>query len=182
MGCGYNLHCEKCDYRSQVYFGVGLMSPEVYEKTVQQAKLGELGAELKNFFAEHPDGAIDISYSLGVCKKCGEIYTVEDLSMYLPKDNFSPYKNHGSRSVAAPFHGAEYVSPTDLKEHYELFAKYPHECRCGGEMKIFNEDDFQKIRYTTDTGVIMGISEIRDFDCPRCHGKILVGSGTILWD
>ena len=158
------------------------MFPEVYEETVQQAKLGELGAELKKFFDEHPDGAIDVSYALGLCKTCGELYTVKDLSMYLPKDDFSPAKRQSHWSVAAPFTGAEYVSPTDLKEHYELFAKYPHECKCGGEMKIFNEDDFQKTRHSMETSFPTFVTEIRDFDCPCCHGKLLVEGYTMLWD
>ena len=182
MGCGYNVHCEQCDYRSQVYFGVGLMLPKVYEETVQKAKLGELGAELKKFFEEHPDGAIDVSYALGLCKKCGAFYTVTDLSTYLPIDDFSPNKGYCPRSVAESFHEAEYVLPRDLNEHYELFAKYPHKCKCGGEMKIFNEDDFQKTRHSMETSFPTFVTEIRDFDCPRCHGKLLVEGYTMLWD
>lgn len=182
MGCGYDLHCKRCNYNFAVSFGVGFMFPEVYEETVQQAKRGELGAELKKFFTEHPDGAIDVSYALGVCQKCGELYAVKDLSMYLPKDDFSPAKRQSRWSIAAPFTGVEYVSPMDLVEHYELFAKYPHKCKCGGEMKIFTEDYFKKIRYSVDTDFPTLITEIRDFDCPRCHGKLVVGSGRILWD
>ncbi len=168
MGTVYPMICDKCGHNFRASFGVGFLFPSVYAEVTVSAKSGELGAELKKFFTEHPNGAIDVSNIFGVCKQCGEFDNVKNLSMYLPADDFSPAERQGRWSVAFPFERAEYVAPKDLKEHYKLFAKYPHKCKhCGGEMEIFNEDDFA----------------VKDnFECPRCHNKLVPGDEIIFWD
>lgn len=164
MGVGYSYKCPKCDHGINLYFGVGMLFPHTYQENVQAAKSGELGDELKNFFAEHPDGAIDASLVAGVCTKCGEVGNFHDLSMYLPKKNFAPEKNRGRWSVAAPFYDADYVVPWDLASDYELFAKYPHKCPlCGGDMKIFTKETF------------------RAPACPRCRTQ-MIDDDIIMWD
>lgn len=168
MGMGYQIACTKCGYNFTVMFGVGMMFPRAYEKTVQQAKSGELGEEIQNFLLEHPDGAIDVSAVMGVCKNCGRLENITDLSMYLPKENFSPPETQGRWSVAAPFTETKYVSPWDLKTHYELFAEYPHKCKhCGGELEIFTEKDAKH-----------GLSNLK---CPLCHATLNMNAN-LLWD
>lgn len=164
MGQGYDYKCPKCGHRVGVSFGVGMLFPKTYQETIQAGKSGELGDELKTFFTEHPDGAIDASLVAGVCIKCGAVHNVQDLSMYLPKKNFTRKKNRGSWSVAAPFDDADYVSSWELADDYELFAKYPHKCkRCGGDMEIFTQQTF------------------RTPDCPHCHAP-MIEDGLIMWD
>ena len=165
MGVGYDLVCQKCGYSFEAWLGIGRMYPAVYEETVQKGKRGELGEELQKFLLENPSGAIDISCVVGACKKCGELHNIDDLSMYLPKKGLKPDKPKGRWSVSMPFEGAEYVSPMDLKAHYELVAKYPHKCKhCGGEIKIFTEKTIGRIK------------------CPHCHEKLVKGDKLIMWD
>lgn len=164
MGQGYSMVCPKCGYEFNASFGVGMMFPAVYDETVQEGKRGELGEELQKFLLEHPDGAINASYVVGACKKCGELENLMDLSMYLPKENSKPDKPKGRWSVSMPFDRAEYVSPMDLKAHYELVAKYSHRCKhCGGDVKIFTEKTIGRIK------------------CPHCKLR-LEETGLILWD
>ena len=59
MGTGYTRKCPKCGFEFHSSTGVGFLFPKVYAETVQKAKEGELGEELKSFFAEHKDGAIN---------------------------------------------------------------------------------------------------------------------------
>ena len=140
------------------------MFPAVYAETVAKGKRGELGAELQKFLLEHPDGAIDASNVVGVCKKCGALENLIDLSMYLPTEGYTPEKPKGRWSVAFPADDIDYVAPSDLQGDYALFARYPHRCKqCGGEMKIFTEETIGRIK------------------CPRCKLR-LEETGGILWD
>ena len=168
MGMGYRIACTKCGYNFTAFFGVGMMFPQAYEDTAQQAKRGELGEEIQKFLLEHSDGAIDVSAVMGVCKKCGRLENITDLSMYLPKKDFVPAETQGRWSVAAPFPESKYVSPWDLKSHYNFFAEYPHKCKhCGGKVKIFTEKDVKH-----------GLSDLK---CPRCHNELNINAG-LLWD
>lgn len=165
MGQGFNMVCPKCGYGIEAWLGVGMMYPLTYEKTIAAAEIGALGEQMANFLQEHPDGAIDASYVVGRCKKCGELENLMDLSMYLPKENFKPDKPKGRWSASMPFEEAEYVSPWDLEEPYELFARYPHRCKkCGGEMKLFTEETIGRIK------------------CPRCKLRLEETAPPILWD
>lgn len=157
MGKFVELKCKFCKYEIQIGFGIGMAFPRVYEQTITAAKNGELGEEIQNFLSENPNGAIDVSRVLAVCKTCGACEKVYDLTMYLPKENIlqAEKNNPGRWSVAMPFYNSKYVMPSDLKENYKVFAAYPHKCkRCGGEVEILNEDDVQKLR---------------KIKCPKCH-------------
>lgn len=167
MGQGYKMVCPKCGYEFNASFGVGMMFPAVYDETIQEGKRGELGEELQKFLLEHPDGAINASYVVSMCKKCGWLENIMDLSMYLPKNGFKPNKAKVRWSVAYPGTGIEYVAPWDLsnKEHYELFAKYPHKCkRCGGDVEIFKE------------------KERNYFRCPHCKIRLQDTGAILCWD
>jgi len=161
MGTFYRIHCKKCGYEKHVGFGTGFLFPEVYEKTVSAAKKGELGEALKKFFAQNPDGVIDVSNVIAVCPKCKNIEEVKDLSMYLPKKDVSQREKNLNRrwSVAMPFYEKSYVIPWELKEKYNLYEKYPHKCKkCGGDVKIFDEESIENFSGKCK--------------CPRCNNKI----------
>ncbi|MBQ3336516.1 MAG: hypothetical protein IJG80_03845 [Selenomonadaceae bacterium] len=164
MGTGYTLHCKECGYNFDAFFGVGFLFPSVYKETMEAAKNGALGEKLQRFLTENPNGAIDVSNVVSVCKKCGEIENVLDLTMYFPKKGFSPVKPQGRWSVAFPFIGEDYVTPWDLQEHYKVFVKYPHKCkRCGAEVELVTEEHLEKI------------------NCPNCHKSLSV-EDIINWD
>ena len=85
MGMNYYLHCPVCGYEVGVSLGVGFLYPVVYQKTQEDAKNGKLGATLKKFFAQHPDGVVNPALVLAQCAKCGEYKSVPNFTMYLPK-------------------------------------------------------------------------------------------------
>ena len=166
MGQGYVFKC-KCGYSFEPWLGVGIMFPMQYQELKEAAIKGDLGKEIKDFFAEHPEGAIDADTVVARCRKCGKYECVSNLSMYFPKDN-TKKKEKGRWSVAMPFEGEDYVAPWDLQESYELYAKYPHKCEaCGGDMDIISEEDLEQ------NGLI----------CPICGKPIKYDpDDVIMWD
>ena len=157
MAQGYSFKC-KCGYSFTPILGVGYLFPQVYQDLKKSAIAGELGEELKTFFTEHPEGAIDAETVVARCQKCGKYECVTNLSMYLPKDN--------AEAVVMPFEGEEYVTSWDLRESYELYAKYQHKCKsCGSDMDIIDEEDIR------NNGII----------CPKC-GKTIKCDGIIMCD
>ncbi len=78
--------------------GIGKLYPKVYTDTVQRAKDGELGSEIKQFFADYPYGAINaeqVTFYKAYkkyphkCSKCGEkMHIVTDNEVVMcPKCN-----------------------------------------------------------------------------------------------
>ena len=60
MGRGTEYKCNKCGYGFITHSGVGMLFPAQYEQTVNKAKAGDLGEEIKRFFEEHPDDLVKI--------------------------------------------------------------------------------------------------------------------------
>ena len=83
MGSGCTMKCPQCGYEFGRSEGVGFMFPMVYQELVQKAKNGELGEEIKLFFSEHPDGAINADRTTLVCNECGNLSGDYDLTMYI---------------------------------------------------------------------------------------------------
>ncbi len=128
MGTGYRYECHKCGYTFSQMNGIGYTFPTVYAKTVQQAKAGELGEQIQQFFKQHPEGAINAENVTICCESCGDLITDKDLTMYIPKK--------------AASEGRKFIMPDELAEHYEEYAKYPHICKkCGGEMRVLGADE-----------------------------------------
>ena len=97
------------------------------------------------------------------------------MSMYVPKQGAEPRKN-GRWSVAAPFEGAAYVAPWDLKQ-YDLVCRYDHRCeKCGAGMKAYSEKDMEK-----KLGTFFIDEQQTEFACPKC-GDLLWNIGEIMWD
>lgn len=115
---------QKCGYSFLALLGTGFVYPSVYQETVEKAKSGELGDELKEFFETHPNGAINAETVLLRCKKCGALEEDKALDMYLPKKG-----KETDNESAAPL-------PRSIPEGYVLHKRYPHKCdRCCGEME-----------------------------------------------
>lgn len=152
MGSGAIFKCPKCKFKFETHEGIGMMFPSYYQDTVAKAKEGKLGPELKTFFAEHPEGAINAENRTYCCEECGSLSNETDLTMYLPDES-----KRGN-----PSEEYDYVMEADLEDFYIEYAKYPHKCRkCGGKMRLIDYGD--------------------DILCPKCHVP-LEGDGFIMWD
>ena len=146
MGLAFTFRCKDCGHKLKFYFGTGAMYPEKYQEVINDALIGKLGAEIQKFLIENPSGVIDISRVLANCENCGHHEMVRDLTMYLPKENFSQDKNY-------PFLFGLHVG-------YELFEKYNHKCSyCGEPVEIIRMDDF------FDRKIILR--------CPNCGSEML---------
>lgn len=156
MGVGINIKCNDCNIEYSVNLGVGFLFPVVYAETLEKAKSGELGEELKAFFAEHKDGAINADDVALYCETCGNMETGQDLSCYVPVEGYDPSSKEKLRwSVSFPAEGMDYVAPNDLEEKYRKVIEYPHKCgKCSGNMRIVDEEEFWH------------------FKCPKCKKEM----------
>ena len=162
MGSACTMICPKCGYEFKKSEGVGFMFPKVYQETVHEAKNGELGEEIQQFFSEHPDGAINVDVTTLICDECGGLSSRRDLTMYVLKGEDRPDNNIHVWSVAAPFEGEDYVMSEDLKKYYRVYMKYPHKCKtCGGNMHIAGNKE--------------------KLMCPDCKIPLEIG-GFMCWD
>ncbi|MBP5625084.1 MAG: hypothetical protein J6X36_09475 [Lachnospiraceae bacterium] len=142
MGNGRKMKCNQCGFEYTRFEGAGFRFPTVYAETVEKAKCGELGEELKTFFEEHPDGAINAESVTLCCDECGDLAPFKDLTMYIPKEKERPDTEHGRWSVAMPYEGADYVTRSELSEYYVKYKEYTHKCgKCGGKMHIVSSDE-----------------------------------------
>jgi len=158
MGNGYTYRCTECDYSFQAVLGVGFRFPTVYRSTVEGARMGGLGKEIKKIFEENPDAAINCDATVIRCEKCGDLSCAAHLGVYIPK----------VRRDAAP----KYVAPWALNGGYTLLAKYPHRCRkCGSPAETIDEKAFSE--------------KIQDgrIACPCCGARLKFDeSSVIMWD
>ena len=129
MGKFFTFHCKNCGHNLKFYFGIGGMYPQTYQEVLNDAIVGNLGAEIQKFLIENPKGVIDVSRVLAVCNNCGHSKMVRDLTMYLPKENFSPQN--------------DYPLPDDFENNYCAVKKYQHKCGyCGEDVEIITEKNF----------------------------------------
>lgn len=156
MGQTRIYKCDTCGYEAEISEGIGGLFPVVYKQTLQDAKDGKLGEEVRQFFAEHPDGAINAEDTFGLCEQCREYVCVTDYSMYVPKEGDEHQKFCAE---------AGYVTAEDLRKHYRLVRRYPHQCeKCNTLLKMNGRFRHQgKLR------------------CPKC-GKDMNQTGGLLWD
>ena len=162
MGSGYKYGCPNCKFTFGCSTGVGFMFPAIYKETVQRARAGELGQEIKSFFEMHEDGAINAEEVMLCCDEYGHLATGKDLTMYTPKSGMPKQNEHGRWSIAAPFENENYVSEYELEEFYDEYAKYKHTCEeCGGNMHVVGADE--------------------KLMCPKCRTQLEL-TGRFLWD
>ncbi len=116
--------------------GVGFLFPKVYLETAEKAKAGVLGEEIRKFFENHPDGAINAEKVTLCCDSCGNLMEGQDLSMHVPNENY----NRGVGTQVPE--GSQYFMEDDLEEDFTKFADYPHKCiKCGGSMHVVRSDE-----------------------------------------
>ena len=156
MGKFFTFHCKNCGHNLKFYFGIGKMYPEKYQEILNDALVGNLGAELQKFLIDNPTGVIDISRVLANCENCGHHEMVRDLTMYLPKENF--------------VREANYPLPFEFEKNYNLAKKFQHKCSyCGEPVEVVTEKNFLQ-------------TEIK-LQCPNCDSfmtKKKTGGGH--WD
>ena len=142
MGQGFDYRCCKCGYEFSALLGVGYAYPLTYKETMQEAREGKLGEDIKKFLEGNPQGAIDPKNVVAQCKICGEYEQVQDLSMYIPKETKGEKLNKDIDFVV------------DFKD-YKLEKKYDHKCStCGGKMKILRGKALDSLT------------------CPRCKSEM----------
>lgn len=152
MGSGMNMRCPKCGFEFSRFEGVGMFFPMVYKETIQKAKNGELGEELKCFFEKNPQGVLNAEQVTLCCDQCGALSGNMDLTMYIPK-NSQDQDSAENRS---------YIFERELESDYREVMKYPHKCeKCGGDM--------HRVKW----------SEV--LKCPDCKVEMEV-SGLMCWD
>ena len=146
MGKAFTFRCENCGHTLKFYFGTGAMYPEKYQEIINDALIGNLGAEIQKFLIENPHGTINISRVLANCENCGKHEMVRDLTMYLPKENFVQENN--------------YPLPDEFEKNYKIFAKYKHRCSyCGEPVEIITAENFFKNKIF--------------LQCPNCDSKMI---------
>ena len=129
MGKFFTFHCNNCGHNLKFYFGIGGRYPTTYQEVLNDALIGNLGAEIQKFLIDNPSGVIDVSRVLANCEFCGHHEMVRDLSMYLPKENFVRKE--------------DYPLPFEFAEHYQLAKKFQHKCSyCGEDVEIVTEENF----------------------------------------
>lgn len=147
MGKSFTFHCKNCGHNLKFYFGISAQYPEKYQEILNDALIGNLGAEIQKFLIEKPAGAIDISRVLAKCENCGHYEMVRDLTMYLPKENFLQNKD------CLPL-------PEDMKNNFDKFADYHHKCSyCGEPVEIITAENFFDSKIT--------------LQCPNCDSEML---------
>ena len=136
---------------------------------------------MRQFLADHPDGAIDMLQVALCCPACHSVSSRLDLSMYLPVD--SSVKPQDGKSWAC-YHpenaGYMYVNPYDLENPklYRLFALYEHKCeKCGHQMEIIKGKDFIRLR-----NECMKENKPSPFKCRRCGEDLWFTNEEKDWD
>lgn len=178
MGRGYTFRCRKCGYEISAGLGVGFMFPMVHERIMKAAREGKYGRKIQRFLEKHPDGVLNTENVLLRCTACYELECGPELSMYVRRRGALAEK-HGTWSLAAPFEGADYVSPMELSnEKAYKFVARGHICRkCGRIMKpAFSQRDLEE--QMLKDGDDQGRTEI---PCPKCREPLWMESG-LMWD
>lgn len=153
MGMGYTFRCSKCGYKLEAYMGIGFAFPDETEETIRNMKSGKFGETAKKFFEENPDGTVDCSNELFLCKKCGSLKVNPVLDLYKRKEGVSEPK---------------YPFPDD--DYFYKVMEVDHICdRCGNKMEKQDEDRFLKKAFKGE------------ISCPDCDGHLVVG-GFFNWD
>lgn len=173
MGMDLACSCKKCGYRFEAAVGVGWLYPKVYVKTVAEMKEGKFGEQGKEFFEAFPNGAITCENIVVQCNDCGQLMTVPELALYVPKEGYDPAKQERKVPWLSGFSGKgyDYVPFSETSENYQLFERYDHRCiYCNGH-----------------TSVVPGFTENmaegidRHVQCPEC-GSMMKIYITACWD
>ena len=191
MGQGCFCSCEKCGSQYNIFLGVGMLYPRIYEELIQSIKNGEYGLEMQEIVKSDEFVAVDAEQKLFVCEKCKDWKVDCGLDLYEPKDRvklinqrieelkerdkffenvfYDLEKNELKTSDGKPVDISEINSCVALwaeEENYKLLKKYEHKCfNCGCDMREVGEDEEVELK------------------CPECEGKMLKDNSLfVLWD
>lgn len=167
MGEGFSLHCKNCDFQRSVYLGIGFAYPRIYKETVEEIKQGEFGEKLSAYFREHADAAVDPTIVLLSCPRCGKFTTDKKMAVFLPVPGYDHSKRQRIAWCSAmPCYDIDYVSPSELEDHYRQTEAYHHRCeKCGVPMEILSKEQLKRATLS----------------CPKCRGSIIIDQN-IMWD
>lgn len=138
--------------------GFGRRAAETYNDIIRKMLDGELGDGPKMFFTENPEGIIDITRQSMKCTVCGNLESLERMSMLGYIDDKA--KRNCRRAVSRfkkelpDIEGftTEYIRSASPKYFVEKKA-FEHKCiKCGGKMEPLND--------------------FRNAACPICGGKL----------
>lgn len=151
MGNGYSFVCKKCGYTYDIYFGTGMLFPEIYKSCIRSIKAGNYGEEWKKTVSDNRYIAVDISDNLYTCKSCGFWKQEYSLSLY-------ELKNKDLSNCT------DYVMPEELKENYSLVKTFVHRCDiCGKRMCKINLN-FLSILSCPKCGIENTVSDFFNWD------------------
>lgn len=173
MGAILTCHCKQCGYHFGACVGVGMLYPKVYSEIVTKMKKGQFGKQGKEFFEAFPNGAISCENIVVQCSSCGQLMEVPELALYIPLEGYNPTKQDKTIPWSVGFNGNsyEYISYSELHNHYQLFEQYDHRC----------------INCHAHTSVVDGFTENLDetidkqVRCPEC-GSMMKIEWTGYWD
>lgn len=136
MGRGYEATCGKCKHDNQVFLGVGMMFPKVYQDLIEGIRKGEFGEEWRTLESDGEFVAVDARKRLFLCPECGGWEVEPSLSLYAPLDTEAvKEKMYGDRSLAERGY-VPYVMSHELAREYRLIKEWVHVCpRCGSVMR-----------------------------------------------
>ncbi len=135
------------------------------------------GETYRDFFREHPNGAINAEFVIMKCNNCGEYDDPRDLSLYVPKEG-----------VDIPEIKKKLPYARDLVRYYKKVVQFQHVCKkCGERLTIFrtyenNDDDappvYMRSKHVMHHNTPMGDAPIpqckQPFICPNCKKKLAV--------
>lgn len=167
MGRGINLYCPNCGFTDTFDLGVGFSYPRVFVDTMEKAKSGRQGKKLKKLLIKHPEVVVDPEIVLMVCPKCHWLFHGMDLTAYIPKPGYDRSKEPKRVwSSASRYNDLDYVSPADLRLHYDIIQKYDHSCeRCGTELELIHDNEIgQRIIPCRKCGTAMTARTVSNWD------------------
>ena len=155
MGMGKIFKCENCGESFITMMGIGMNFPFEYQEIVNDIKNGKYGEEFKDLMLSREGVVVDLEKCLYICDKCGSAEQNFCFDFYVPK------KQEDIEKVTKD---SFYVTPSELKEDYELILKIEHTCdKCNSEMR--------KVE----------INETVTLECPECGSK-MKEDGFVNWD
>lgn len=132
MGMGLEYKCRSCGKRYQIYPGMGMLYPHVYQELLLEIKDGKHGKERQRVCLETPQVAINAQNVVFLCKECGKWRAGKDLTLYAPDD----LKNQEDENHI----------PYDISKGYHVVLEYVKKCgKCREPMKIATDEEMQHL-------------------------------------
>ena len=178
MGYGVNIHCKCRD--QELWLGVGMAFPMVYQETMEDIRSGKYGKEMAKLANETELVTVDAELTPYLCESCGLVEANPCLDLYKPNDieaarkavigNWTAAEPRSNKTVGELGDWPYWTPPSNDEDdfgenegNYVLLKEYEHMCpECKKLMKKVT-DDFENIK------------------CPKCGEKYQTFPG-VLWD